>query len=102
MKLSNITKSFIDLLAGESPERKLNWTIKAKTGSGIMNQINDAEKSIYQGSKEWIDYNVYVNHNNFYREREQMMFEQMRQYAMQYGYGNLYKKPILNSNIKVL
>lgn len=65
-------------------------------------QLNDTERSIYQSNTEWIDYNVYVNHNNQYRQREEMMYEQMRYYAMQNGYGNLYKKPVLNKNIKVL
>lgn len=103
MKLADITKSFIDLLVGESPERKLKWNLHSKTG--VMEQINDAERSVYQQSQNsWIDYNVYVNHNNHYRQREEMMYEQMRQYAMQMGVRLTdYKKDIvLNKNIKVL
>jgi hypothetical protein len=101
---------------GDKPDSDYEWEIM-KYGNPIVTSrqgvykeisITDIEKSIVQESP-WMDYNVYVNHKNWYTTREQIMLDEMRKYLTQYNssllaidyyLGN--RKIILNKNTKVL
>lgn len=108
MKLADITKSVMNLLSGEKPKKKINWTV----GSGIKDQIENTpipmyKQSIYsQNDRDlyYRHYDIFIDHNNYYRRQQEEFLERMRQYAIQSGFlivNNKLIKPV-NKNTKIL
>jgi hypothetical protein len=88
MKLYDITKPLVDTLLG-------------RKGSGVREQISSTEKSIYQQSHQWMDYNIYLANLDWYKEREREVMRQMYEYAKMQGFY-INPKLVLNKNIKIL
>jgi hypothetical protein len=82
MKSYDITKPLVDTLLG----------------SGLRTQITDAERSVYQQSHQWIDYNVFVTNRDWERDR----MKKLREYASHWLRREMLVDLKLNKNIKIL
>lgn len=79
---------------------KLYDIAKPFIGIGLREQISNTERSVYQQSRQWMDFKDYDYYVNIYRQMEINMLKSMQEYG-KYAY-KIHITPCLNKNIKIL